>query len=86
MAHIEVAWDNFTSRRSSVGIWAGKDEEAYEEWLNGDPDMPLDKPNPTYRLRVEDVDKLVIHWLRGPMGPPGPAGPPGMSGADTSGA
>jgi len=34
---------------------------------------------PDLTLTAEEMNALVVRWLRGPMGPQGPAGPPGVS-------
>lgn len=80
MARIEIMRDHWSEDRIGAAIWIGKDEEAYDEWLIGDPDTPRDKPEPSSRLAPEDVDQLVLGWLRGPSGPVGPMGPPRASG------
>lgn len=80
MAYIEVIRDLWPEDQNGVSAWIGNDEAAYNEWLHGDPDTPRDKPKPTFKLKSEDVDRLVINWLRGPVGPAGPAGMMGPRG------
>ena len=32
-------------------------------------------PSPDLVLTTNEINAMVIEWLRGPMGPPGPPGP-----------
>lgn len=77
MARIEVIRDRWPEDRNGAEVWVDNNEKAYNEWLNGDPDTPRDKPEPSFKLATEDVNQLVIGWLRGPEGA---TGPPGMMG------
>jgi hypothetical protein len=80
MARIEVVRDHWPSDLNGAYFWIGNDAILYNEWLMGDPDTPRDKPDPTFELAPEEVDQLVLKWLRGPIGPVGPMGPMGASG------
>lgn len=79
MARVEVVRDRWPEDHNGAAVWVGKDEELYNEWLDADADDLHDKPKPSFRLPPEDVDRLVINWLRGPVGPAGVPGPMGMS-------
>lgn len=80
MARIEVVRDRWPENLNGAKFWMDKDEEFYNEWLIGDPDEIRNKPEPTFTLSSEDVDQLVIKWLRGPEGPVGVMGPMGIPG------
>lgn len=53
-----------------VEVWL-EDEDEDEE---SDEEVAAD-----FSLTVEQMNALVIEWLRGPSGPVGPTGPMGMS-------
>lgn len=77
MAWIEVIRNEWPETRNGVALWLGEDEEAYNKWSTDDL---RDKPDPSVWLEADDVDRLVLNWLRGPEGPIGPMGPMGASG------
>jgi hypothetical protein len=56
----------------TVRIWLD------DSWLLSDRDDPLPKPDLT--LTVEQMNALIMQWLRGPAGPTGPLGPKGDQG------
>lgn len=51
-----------------------------EIWLEDEDDEDEDdEPAADFSLTVEQMNALVIEWLRGPMGMQGPTGPMGVS-------
>lgn len=79
VVHIEVVRDHAPRDHNGAFLWLNEEAEAYTLWINGDPDDHREKPEPTIKLSEEDVNQLVLKWLRGPMGPPGPEGMMGAS-------
>ena len=60
-----------------VRVWLG---DRYEVDYSDETSRELP---PSFTLTVEQMNALVVEWLRGPAGTPGPQGPMGPMGSSS---
>lgn len=60
-----------------VKIWTGDDHRALVDWYDFDGTQLDPQPPATFECSEDEMNALVVEWLRGPIGHPGPMGPRG---------